>query len=145
MWKTLKYSIVDSKYTWNSLTAKESTKFLRAMIVPHRRYWISCWSQMSLKVFWLEISTFLSLNILSKYNIVSLENLILFSDPRVHKLIHNLNKKKDFFLSSTLSKWTEPPDLNIPLQGTAFAQSAFSFTAIKHRNYGSSWAQKRHR
>lgn len=99
MRKTLKYSIVDSKYTWNSLTAEESTTFLHAMIVSHLHYCISCWFQTILKSFWLEISRFLSLNILSKYNIVSLENPILFSDLRVHEWIHNLNKERTFFLA----------------------------------------------
>ena len=160
------FNIVKFRHIRNSLTIVASETFLHAMIFSHLHYCISCWSQASktvlkpieiifkqaLNVFDRKSLNHHHHNILSKYNLLSFENLILFSELQlVFKIIHNAAPPplKSFFSAplwaneqnlSRFCSFALNSDLNIPLQRTAFAQSAFSFTGHQTLEYASSWA-----
>ncbi len=117
---------------------------------------ISCWSQVNkkpwkpiqvplkqaLKVFDRTSLSYHHCYILSKHSLFSFENLILFSEVQlVFRIIHDASPPplKSFFQlwseqMSRTSRCALNSDLNIPLQRTTFAQSAFLFMAIKHWN-----------
>lgn len=103
--KLVKYNAVLQIKTHirNSLTIEASKTFLHAIIFSHLHYYISCWSQASktvlkpieilfkqaLRVFDRKSLNHHHCNVLSKYSLLSFENLILFSEVRlVFKIIH---------------------------------------------------------
>lgn len=96
----------------------------------------------ALKVLDRRPSQFHHCAILDKYNLLSFDNIILYSDVRlVHKIIHNSAPPplKTFIhpCSEQISRTTRSTirgNCTLPSRVTAFAQSAFSFRATKQWN-----------
>ena len=100
---TLKLNISNFRYIRKSLTTEASSTYLNAMIIPHFRYCMTSWSQAcrstlkpleilykrSLKVHDQKPRQYHHCRILSKYNILSFENIITHSNLcLLFKIIH---------------------------------------------------------
>lgn len=153
---TVKYSISNFRHIRNSLTVDAAVTYVNAMIMSHLHYCLSSWSQanktvlrsidslykQALKVLDRRSFQYHHCPILGKYNMLSLENIIRFSDLRlIHKIIHNAAPPplKTFVQPcseqmSRTSRSTSRGDCSLPNRRTTFAQSAFSFRATKTWN-----------
>lgn len=152
----LKYNLSNFRHIRNSLTVEASKIYFNAMILSYFHYCISCWSQASksvlkpirslhkqaLKILDRKSRQYHHCDILNKYKMLSFDNLMLYSDVRlVYKIIHNTAPPplKNFVKLRSehtvrASRSVSSGDCNIPKRSSAFAQSAFSFKAIKSWN-----------
>lgn len=156
MCNTLKYNVANFRYIRNALSIEAAKSYLNAMILSHTLYCISSWSQViktalnpvrsqynqSLKILDKKHRRHHHCDLLSKYKMLSLDNLIMFSNIRLmHKIIHNAAPPplKNFVqprsevLHRTLRSVSRG-DCSVPKWKTAFSQSAFSYKAISEWN-----------
>lgn len=119
----LKYNISSFRHIRKSLTIEASFMYFNAMIIPHFTYCLSCWSQanettliplrslynQTLKILDRKPLRQHHCNIISKYKILSFDNLILYSNLRiVFKIVNNIAPPSlKNLLNSTLIKQSE--------------------------------------
>lgn len=150
---TLKYNLSNFRNIRNSLTVEASKTYFNAMVLSYYNYCISCWSQASasvlkpirslhkqaLKILDRKSRQYHHCEILNKYKMLSFDNLMLYSDVRlVYKIIHNAAPPplRDFVKLRSehtirASRSVSNGDCNIPKRSSVFAQTAFSFKAVK--------------
>ncbi len=107
MCHVLKYNTANFCLIRNSLTTEAAKIYLNAMILSYIQYCVTCWSQANKTVLnpsrplygqapkvpdW-KPHQYYHCSILSKYNMLSLDNLMTFSDIRLaHKIINNASQ-----------------------------------------------------
>ena len=153
---TLKYNIANFRHIRNSLTTQAAKTYLHAVILPYILYCVSSWSQadkttlnpirslynQALKVMDRKPRRYHHCHILEKHKLLSLDNLIIYSNIRlVHKIIHGaappplkafVQLRSDAM--SRTSRSTSRGDCDIPKRTSDFSKSAFSSKAIPKWN-----------
>lgn len=104
MCNTLKHNVANFRYIRNALFLEAAKSYMNAMILSHTLYCTSSWSQasttavnpvrslynQSLKILDKKPRRHHHCDILSKYKMLSFDNLIMFLNIRLmHKIIHN--------------------------------------------------------
>ena len=153
---TLKFNLSNFRYIRNSLTTEASKTFLNAMIFSHFSYCLVCWSQankttlkpleslykQAVTIFDKKPKSYHHCKILSKHNMLNLENFIMFSYVRlIFKITKNAAPPplKSFIQlcsdqSSRVLRSVTKGHCSTPKRDSVFAQTAFSYRAIKEWN-----------
>lgn len=140
------------KHIRNSLTVAASNTYLNTMIIPHLSYCMSSWSQActtslkqleslyksALKIHDKKPRLYHHCEILSKYKLLSFENLLKFNQiSTVFKVIHNMTApplRKFMALNSEISsrstRSTSRGECYVPRRKTAFGRNSFSYRAM---------------
>lgn len=156
MCQSLKFNIATFKCIRNSLTLEAAKLFFNAMIMSRFYYCITCWSQankstlkplesihkQALKILDRRTWQHHHCHILQKYTLLNFENVQRLANIRlVHRIIHNTAPaplKKFVQLTSQVTtratRSSSRQQCSIPKRKTTFAQSAFSYSAIKEWN-----------
>ncbi|KAG5850349.1 hypothetical protein ANANG_G00081360, partial [Anguilla anguilla] len=130
---TLKFNLANFRHVRNSLTVEASKTYLNAMILSHFSYCMSSWSQANktalrplkslyksaLKIHDKKTRQYHHCHVLTKYNMLNLENFIMYSSVcLIFKIIHNAAPPplRNFV---TLSSKKQHEPLDQPLGGSA--------------------------
>lgn len=142
--KKVKFNLSNFRFIRNSMSTRAVKMFMHSVIFSHMTYCLTSWSQanhntlkpiqslykQTLKVLDKKPHNFHHCNILSKYNLLNLENLIKFTNiclawPEILSLRSN---------TSCLTRGTSRGDCVIPFRKRVFSQSTFSIKASKEWN-----------
>lgn len=156
MCHSIKYNIKTFKCIRNSLTLEAALTYFNSMIMSRFYYCITCWSQankttlrpleslhkQSLKILDKKPRQYHHCTILQKYRMLNFNNIQKYASIRMtHKILNNTAPAplKNFIkytsaVSSRSTRASTTGQCNIPRLKTTFAQSAFSYKAIKDWN-----------
>lgn len=148
----LKFNLMNYKHIRNSLTTEASNIYFNAMIVPHLLYCMSSWSQAcktslklleslykrAIKIHDKKPRQYHHCKVLSKYNILSFENLIKYNQISVlYKIIHNIAApplRKFVTLNSDrlnrVTRSTARGECSVPRCRTTYGQHSFFYKAV---------------
>lgn len=151
----IKFNLSNFRYIRNNMSTQAAKMFMHSMIFSHITYCLTSWSQadqttlkplqslykQTLKVLDRKPRRYHHCNILSKYNLLSWENLIKFTNICLaYKILHGLAPPPlcDFLSvrsnNNHNTRATSRGDCVIPFRKTAFGKSAFSYKTSNEWN-----------